>query len=87
MDDATEKNMKDLIDIGQGLLKAPLARVSKSTGMYEPAGAEPTTNEKELEHFAKILSKERKKRFERQKREELLKNKNFFGYLYSLFFG
>jgi len=66
MDNATDKNMQDLIDIGRDLLTAPLARVSKDKGLYEPVRGEPTTNKKELERFAEILSKERKERLERQ---------------------
>ena len=67
MDNASEKNMEDLIKIGQGLLKKPLARVSTMTGVYETVDGEPTTtNHDQLKGFAKILTKERKERLERQ---------------------
>jgi hypothetical protein len=75
MDNATAENMKKLITIGQGLLKEPLARVDKRTGMYrmaeKPDGGERPTNQKELERFAKILSEERMGRL-REQREEAL---------------
>jgi patatin-like phospholipase/acyl hydrolase len=76
MDNATAKNMKELIEIGQGLLTEPLARVNKRTGMYrmakKPDGGKPPTNQKELERFAEILSKERRRRLENKQREEEL---------------
>jgi len=74
MDNATRENMDELIKIGGGLLTKPLARVNKSTGMYrtaeKPDGWKPPTNQEELERFAEILSKERRRRLENEQREE-----------------
>ena len=61
VDCATEKNMAELIKIGNGLLKEKVARVNKYTGMYEPVAGEGT-NEDALARFAKMLSEERKLR-------------------------
>ncbi|XP_039778872.1 patatin-like protein 1 [Panicum virgatum] len=59
VDCATEKNMAELIKIGNGLLKEKVARVNKYTGMYEPvAGA--STNEQALKELAGKLSEERR---------------------------
>ena len=66
MDDATDKNMNGLEQIGRKLLTTPLARVSKSTGMYVTVDAEPDDgvpeNEMALKDFAGILYNERRDR-------------------------
>ncbi|RLM69300.1 hypothetical protein C2845_PM17G11380 [Panicum miliaceum] len=59
VDCTTEKNMADLIKIGNGLLKEKVARVNKFTGVYEPVpGA--STNEQALKELAGKLSEERR---------------------------
>lgn len=71
MDNATKKNMEELIEIGTRLLKKPASRVSKMSGLYDPIGGKHGTNEQELKHFAKILSEERKLRFTNQKKRDI----------------
>lgn len=53
--------MKNLINIGKGLLKQPVTRINLETGIYEPCGPEGT-NEDALTRFAKKLSDEKKSR-------------------------
>ncbi|OAY70667.1 patatin-like protein 2 [Ananas comosus] len=61
VDVSTRKNMEDLIQIGNDLLKKPAARVNLETGTYEPI-ARGGTNADAIDHFAKKLSEERKRR-------------------------
>ncbi|KAF8694464.1 hypothetical protein HU200_038208 [Digitaria exilis] len=63
VDCATEKNMKDLIKIGNDLLMAKLARVNINTGEYEPKEG-GGTNEAALKELAEKLYMERKLRKE-----------------------
>ena len=58
VDCTTEKNMKELIKIGNELLKKPVARVNMDTGEYESLEGGPT-NEEALEKLAEKLSMER----------------------------
>ncbi|KAK9109748.1 hypothetical protein Sjap_017808 [Stephania japonica] len=60
MDNATDENMQQLLQIGNDLLKKPVSRVNLLTGQYENCGE--GTNEQALAHFARILSDERKNR-------------------------
>ncbi|CAN6363142.1 unnamed protein product [Urochloa humidicola] len=62
VDCTTDANMKELIKIGNDLLKEKVSRVNIDTGVYEaiPGGF---TNEKALEDFARKLSEERKLRY------------------------
>ncbi|KAL4388256.1 hypothetical protein GQ457_09G010490 [Hibiscus cannabinus] len=60
-DIATEENMKNLIDIGEKLLKKPMSRINWETGRYEEVEGD-VTNEEALSTFAKRLSDERKLR-------------------------
>ncbi|KAL6993731.1 Proteolipid protein 2 [Sarracenia purpurea var. burkii] len=59
VDVSTEKNMENLVKVGEGLLKKPISRVNLDTGSYEPVG-NGATNEEALIKFAKMLSDERK---------------------------
>ncbi|KAK1267572.1 hypothetical protein QJS04_geneDACA000297 [Acorus gramineus] len=61
VDVATMKNLKELVRVGEDLLKKPVSRVNLDTGVYEPVEGEGT-NEEALAHFARILSNERKLR-------------------------
>ncbi|XAR73976.1 hypothetical protein NMG60_11008119 [Bertholletia excelsa] len=61
VDVSTEKNIKNLIEIGGNLLKRPVSRVNLDTGCYEPIQG-GCTNEDALKKFAKLLSDERKTR-------------------------
>ncbi|XP_034569380.1 patatin-like protein 1 [Setaria viridis] len=61
VDCTTEKNMKELIKIGNDLLKQKVARVNIDTGVYETV-AGGLTNEAALKEFAGKLSAERKLR-------------------------
>ncbi|KAK8556777.1 hypothetical protein V6N13_064781 [Hibiscus sabdariffa] len=60
-DIATDENMKNLIDIGEKLLKKRMSRINWETGRYEEV-EEDVTNEEALATFAKRLSDERKLR-------------------------
>ncbi|MBA0724658.1 hypothetical protein Golax_021333 [Gossypium laxum] len=62
VDIATEKNLKNLVQIGAKLLKKPVSRVNWVTGKYEAVEGESSTNEEALVDFAKKLSQERKLR-------------------------
>nr|CAB3490028.1 unnamed protein product [Digitaria exilis] len=61
VDCSTDKNMKDLIKIGNDLLKAKVARVNINTGEYEPKEG-GGTNEAALKELAEKISMERKLR-------------------------
>ncbi|KAK3004125.1 hypothetical protein RJ639_020116, partial [Escallonia herrerae] len=57
LDIATEKNLKDLVETGQKLLKKPVSRVNLETGIYEPCNQ--GTNEDALIRLAETLSREK----------------------------
>ncbi|KAK7383113.1 hypothetical protein VNO78_28782 [Psophocarpus tetragonolobus] len=59
VDLATEKNLKDLVNIGESLLKKPLSKINLHTGVYEPAKSN-VTNEEALKRFAERLSKQKR---------------------------
>ncbi|KAL9177067.1 hypothetical protein ABFS82_01G034400 [Erythranthe guttata] len=61
VDVSTKRNLNDLINIGQNLLKAPFSRVNLQTGNSEPV-INGGTNEDALKKFAKLLSDEQKLR-------------------------
>ncbi|KAF6135220.1 hypothetical protein GIB67_035291 [Kingdonia uniflora] len=61
VDIATKKNLNELVQIGNELLKKRVSRVNIETGNYEEVEGE-STNAEALTRFAKILSKERKLR-------------------------
>ncbi|KAK9109771.1 hypothetical protein Sjap_017831 [Stephania japonica] len=65
MDNASEENMKKLVEIGNMLLKKPVSRVNLLTGKYEVVDGEGT-NEEALACFARKLSGERKHRLAKQ---------------------
>ncbi|XP_050206791.1 patatin-like protein 2 [Mercurialis annua] len=60
-DKATQKNLEDLVKIGERILKKPVSSVNKDSGIFEPVENEGT-NEEALIRFARILSEERKLR-------------------------
>ncbi|TKY57791.1 Patatin protein 2 [Spatholobus suberectus] len=60
VDLATEKNLNDLVKVGESLLKKPVSKINLKTGIYEPAKYYET-NEEALKRFAGRLS--RQKRF------------------------
>ncbi|XVF64002.1 hypothetical protein PTKIN_Ptkin09bG0132200 [Pterospermum kingtungense] len=75
VDLATKKNLDDLVNIGEGLLKKPVSRVNLETGVFEPFKEE--TNEKALKRFAALLSQERHLRHSRSpqgKANQVLQN-------------
>ncbi|KAF5942868.1 hypothetical protein HYC85_020510 [Camellia sinensis] len=55
-----QRNLEDLVKVGEGLLKKPNSRVNLETGIVEPVGQE--TNEEALRRFAKLLSDEKRLR-------------------------
>lgn len=57
VDIAEEKNLDDLLKVGEGLLKKPVSRVNLETGNYEAFTEE--TNAEALTRFAKLLSEEK----------------------------
>ncbi|XP_062104566.1 patatin-like protein 2 [Humulus lupulus] len=57
VDIATNKNLEDLVKVGEKLLKKPVSRVNLETGRFEICCQE--TNEKALIRFAKILCDEK----------------------------
>ncbi|KAJ4753346.1 Patatin [Rhynchospora pubera] len=66
LDNSTQKNLKDLIQIGEDLLKKPVGQVNVETGVYGPVDGKGT-NEEALAKFAKRLSDERKQRIANMK--------------------
>ncbi|KAF5202953.1 Patatin-like protein [Thalictrum thalictroides] len=60
-DIATDENLRDLVNVGNNLLKKPVSRVNLTTGQHEEY-PEEGTNEQALAHFAKLLSQERQLR-------------------------
>ncbi|KAF3328783.1 patatin-like protein 2 [Carex littledalei] len=61
VDNSTQKNLQDLIQVGKDLLKLPVAECDVATGIYQTADYYET-NEEALAKFAKKLSLERKQR-------------------------
>ncbi|KAL6207818.1 hypothetical protein ACLB2K_018771 [Fragaria x ananassa] len=57
VDVATKKNLNDLLEVGEGLLKKPVSRVNLENGRFEVCNHE--TNEEALIRFAKLLSEEK----------------------------
>lgn len=70
MDDASEKNIQNLVKVGEKLLQMPVAETDIASGYYHyrrkllvrGRRQKLPTNGQELERFAKMLSKERKLR-------------------------
>ncbi|KAJ9166202.1 hypothetical protein P3X46_020984 [Hevea brasiliensis] len=60
VDIATEENLKNLVKVGEELLKKRVARVNLDTGAFEPAYK--ATNEEALKKLANILSREKRLR-------------------------
>ncbi|KAJ9186703.1 hypothetical protein P3X46_002248 [Hevea brasiliensis] len=60
VDIATEENLKNLVKVGEELLKKRVARVNLDNGAFEPAYE--ATNEDALKKLAKILSTEKQLR-------------------------
>uniref|UniRef100_A0A2N9H0N5 Patatin n=1 Tax=Fagus sylvatica TaxID=28930 RepID=A0A2N9H0N5_FAGSY len=59
-DVATEKNLENLVKVGEQLLKKTVARKNVDTGLYEPVQNGGTNEEALKRWFAKLLSDERK---------------------------
>lgn len=49
VDIATEENLKNLVKVGEELLKKPVSRVNLETGIFEPA--HQSTNEEALVRY------------------------------------
>ncbi|GLT69811.1 hypothetical protein SLA2020_419330, partial [Shorea laevis] len=60
IDIATKKNLDDLVEVGEKLLKNPVSKVNMETRSIEPCGQE--SNADALKRFAKILSDEKRRR-------------------------
>ncbi|KAG8632593.1 patatin-like protein 2 [Manihot esculenta] len=60
VDIATEENLKNLVKVGEALLKKQVGRVNLDNGAFEPAYK--ATNEEALKKLADILSKEKRLR-------------------------
>lgn len=58
VDLATEKNLNDLVKVGESLLKKPVSKINLKTGVYEPTKTYET-NEEALKRFAERLSKQK----------------------------
>lgn len=70
MDNATSKNMADLLDIGYKLLAEKVAMVDLTTGKYETVEDENApTNDPELQRFSELLVAERNLRLKEQQRQ------------------
>ncbi|KAK1554858.1 hypothetical protein Q3G72_018398 [Acer saccharum] len=65
VDIATKKNLKDLVKVGEGLLKKPVARVNLETCIFEPSNTELESNQEALKRFAALLSDEKRRRLAR----------------------
>ncbi|PSS31818.1 Patatin-like protein [Actinidia chinensis var. chinensis] len=57
VDLATKKNLEDLVEVGEGLLKKPVSRVNLETGLLQPT--DQGNHEDALRRFAKLLSDEK----------------------------
>ncbi|KAL5232223.1 hypothetical protein ABZP36_030999 [Zizania latifolia] len=64
LDISTPENLKRLVDVGMALLDKPVCKVNVETGKNEP-DLSRGTNREELEHFARMLSEERKARLQK----------------------
>jgi len=51
VDLATEENLKQLVTVGESLLKKPVSKINMKTGLYEPAKSSET-NEEALKRYA-----------------------------------
>ncbi|KNA09447.1 hypothetical protein SOVF_153240, partial [Spinacia oleracea] len=60
VDISTEENLRNLVTVGEELLKKPVSKVNLSTGVCEPISQH--SNEEILKRLAEILSKERRLR-------------------------
>uniref|UniRef100_A0A0D3H1C8 Patatin n=1 Tax=Oryza barthii TaxID=65489 RepID=A0A0D3H1C8_9ORYZ len=65
VDVSTPENLNRLVDVGKALLKKRACKVNLETGKNEPDMSRGT-NEEELDHFAKMLSDERKARLQKK---------------------
>ncbi|MQL98545.1 hypothetical protein Taro_031255 [Colocasia esculenta] len=61
-DISTKRNLKNLVKVGEKLLKKPVSRVNLETGAHEPVERGEGTNEEALRRFARLLSNERRLR-------------------------
>ncbi|RZB58488.1 Patatin-like protein 2 isoform B [Glycine soja] len=59
VDLATEKNLNDLVKVGESLLKKPVSKINLQTGVHEPVNSHETNGEA-LKRFAERLSKQRR---------------------------
>ncbi|KAF7150949.1 hypothetical protein RHSIM_Rhsim02G0245900 [Rhododendron simsii] len=60
VDIATTENLRNLVKVGEELLKKPVSRVNQHTGIYEPSNQ--GTNDEALIRLAEILCKEKRLR-------------------------
>ncbi|KAL6273742.1 hypothetical protein ACE6H2_024434 [Prunus campanulata] len=60
-DKATQKNLENLVEVGNTLLQKPISTMDLDTGVYEPV-ENGGTNQQALQRFAKLLSDEKKLR-------------------------
>ncbi|KAF8410030.1 hypothetical protein HHK36_002550 [Tetracentron sinense] len=60
VDKSTSENLKNLVQVGEKLLKKPISRVNLETGVFEPCSQD--TNEEALIRFARLLSEEKMRR-------------------------
>uniref|UniRef100_A0A0E0IDD2 Patatin n=1 Tax=Oryza nivara TaxID=4536 RepID=A0A0E0IDD2_ORYNI len=65
VDVSTPENLNRLVEVGKALLKKRVCKVNLETGKNEPDMSRGT-NEEELDHFAKMLSDERKARLQKK---------------------
>lgn len=54
VDIATKKNLEELVEVGEGLLKKPVSRVNLETGLFDPSN-NSETNEKALIRYPIII--------------------------------
>ncbi|PKU69498.1 Patatin-08 [Dendrobium catenatum] len=71
MDISTEKNLKELVKIGEKLIEKLLSRVNIDTGVYEPVKC-GGNNKQALVDFARDLSKQRNMRIHGAQKEAKL---------------
>ncbi|EEF38752.1 patatin-like protein 1 [Ricinus communis] len=64
VDKATQKNLEELVKIGERILQKPVSRINLDIGILEPV-ENGGTNEEALIRFAKLLSEERRLRRQR----------------------
>ncbi|XP_061350219.1 patatin-like protein 2 [Gastrolobium bilobum] len=75
VDVASEKNLNDLVKVGESLLKKPVSKVNFKTGIYEPVN-HYETNEEALKRFAERLSKQKRFRKSKMSINGIAKNSN-----------